>query len=680
MLVVLAGGRGREVTAALPPQQNSRAAKEELSFALAPGMKLEAARKQRILDPRFEATKKELSEQIKSGKLPEAKASMWGFNKEDATEYLQAAIDSGIRKLVVDNTGNDWILNRTIVLTSRQEVVLEDGVTVRAKKDCHHGVGDALFRARGVANVALRGIGNVRLIMNKKDYMDPKLYKGALGGRHVLTVSGCNNVLVENITFKEAGGDGIYITGGTTDMVVDHVVCDGNYRLGMAVISAKNLTVKNSRFINARGGSPEGGIDFEPNVKNEMLVNCLVENCIFENNVRGAGISISPNHIDRSSAPVSITVRGCKFRNNALSMFLYPTRGHQFTSSTGTVDIINCELGNVIQIANPVDDGVLIRFKDCVGINPDPKSGPYFDVRSRDTKGRRVGNIKFEAFLIKDDVPDRAPIAIRYLGAGDVSDAITGDIAIERNGKREKVDLGGYVKERQKYFRKINEQIPAQLDLASLRIPAKDAERVGNSGLYLRGDSTFLQYAEEGKPVTVNVRILKSGYDAAGTVQVIDPGGKNAGAPYKIPCDNKPVAITFTPGKTGIYKIESRSINCLDISSSHRGSGLYVPDPFLTFLMPNGKLYLRVPAGVQEFTVGVSADAGSNVSLCDPSGRAVRTENGIRSMTLFTGSRSDASKDEVWSLRFSRSIWEVTLRIYKPLTPVVSTNPDVLFK
>ena len=42
---------------------------------------------------------------VKNGELREAVASWWGFNSGDATECLQKAIDSGVKKLIVDNTG-----------------------------------------------------------------------------------------------------------------------------------------------------------------------------------------------------------------------------------------------------------------------------------------------------------------------------------------------------------------------------------------------------------------------------------------------------------------------------------------------------------------------------------------------------------------------------------------------
>src|SRR5690242_5134838 len=54
--------------------------------------------------------------QVKSGTLKTANASWWGFDKDDATQCLQDAINSGVSKLIVDNTGSDWIISKPIIL------------------------------------------------------------------------------------------------------------------------------------------------------------------------------------------------------------------------------------------------------------------------------------------------------------------------------------------------------------------------------------------------------------------------------------------------------------------------------------------------------------------------------------------------------------------------------------
>lgn len=74
-----------------------------------------------------------LRREVETGKRKEARASWWGFKPDDATECLQAAMDSGAGKVVVDNVGHDWVVSPMRV-PNDIELVFADGVVVRAKK------------------------------------------------------------------------------------------------------------------------------------------------------------------------------------------------------------------------------------------------------------------------------------------------------------------------------------------------------------------------------------------------------------------------------------------------------------------------------------------------------------------------------------------------------------------
>ena len=74
-----------------------------------------------------------------NGAQDEVKASSFGWNAADATACLQAAIDSGAKKVVIDRQEGDWIVEPIFLRVSGQEVVVADGVTVRAKKGSFKG-------------------------------------------------------------------------------------------------------------------------------------------------------------------------------------------------------------------------------------------------------------------------------------------------------------------------------------------------------------------------------------------------------------------------------------------------------------------------------------------------------------------------------------------------------------
>ena len=62
--------------------------------------------------------------EVASGKRSEAHASWWGFDPEDATAALQSAINSGARKVIVDDMGAPWVTDK-LTLAGNQEIVFK---------------------------------------------------------------------------------------------------------------------------------------------------------------------------------------------------------------------------------------------------------------------------------------------------------------------------------------------------------------------------------------------------------------------------------------------------------------------------------------------------------------------------------------------------------------------------
>lgn len=617
---------------------------------------------------------------VTAGTLQTAHASWWGFEKEDATACLQAAIDSKVPTLIVDNTGSDWIINQPLNLVSNQQIIFADGVVVQAKKGGFKGIGDSLLRGRNLENITLRGEGKAVLQMQKADYQNPELYKPG-EWRHGINLGGCTNVTIRNLTIRETGGDGLYVGGAEKpfceNVRVEDVVFDGNHRLGMAVISAENLAVRRCKFINALGASPQGGIDFEPNRPQERLVNCVVENSVFSHNAKGAGASVSPNHLNSESLPVSVTFKQCTFNDNALGIFLYPSRRSTTEPATGQVEFINCELKlNPVLLQDPVANGVRILFRDCTIDNTGGRS-EAFKIVCKEAAGRAIGNLIFDnTTVIEDD--ERAPIAIKYQGSGEISDAITGTLYVEHADRRELFNLPEFVRREQTKFQKINAQKPAVLQLDRLSTPTSDTPREDNSEMYLRGRFTFLQYATKGQVITITARAVKVGnYSGETELQLHTPDDRVLRRDT-LPPDSQPYPITFTAEQTGFYRVTCNgTVQRLDITSPHPGSGILLDAP-QTFLPIQGRIYFQVPAGVREFFIGVASDAGADVTLLDATGKEIEKRHDIDSMELFSATRADASASEIWSLSFSKVIWQVTLRCYAPLVPIVSTNPATL--
>lgn len=261
-------------------------------------------------------------EGVMSGEHDEANAAWWGFDAGNATGALQSAIRSGARVLRVPNMGTPWRVD-PIRLESDQEIVFEQGTVVAAREGAFQGGGDCLFLAEGKKNITLRGYGAV-LEMRKRDYTRPP-YRPA-EWRHAVSIRGSRNVRVLGLTIRSSGGDGIYIRGGSgtlysEDIEIRDTVLYDHYRQGISVISVRNLLIENCQLLDTGGTAPQAGIDFEPNRKDEYLINCLVRGCTIAGN-RGPGVLAYLGKLNSKSAPVSIRVESSTIRRNRAAIWI----------------------------------------------------------------------------------------------------------------------------------------------------------------------------------------------------------------------------------------------------------------------------------------------------------------------------------------------------------------------
>ncbi len=143
----------------------------------------------------------EAVKEVLEGKRTEANAAWWGFDEFDATDALQAAINSGAKKVIVPNMGKVWIV-RTINLAGDQELVFEEGVVVTAKRGEVRGRGASLFFGKNISNLTINGYGAIWR-MQKQDYITGILGLKCFAGAYVkaewrmtLDLRGCSKVKV----------------------------------------------------------------------------------------------------------------------------------------------------------------------------------------------------------------------------------------------------------------------------------------------------------------------------------------------------------------------------------------------------------------------------------------------------------------------------------------------------
>lgn len=111
---------------------------------------------------------------------------------------------------------------------------------------------------------------------------------------HGISLNGCNNVHISDVTVYDCWGDGIYIEVSIeqrycTNVVIERFNLYNNRRQGISVISVKGLTIKNGTISKSNGTDPQSGIDLEPNFPTEYLQNIYIENLHTEYN-KGYGL------------------------------------------------------------------------------------------------------------------------------------------------------------------------------------------------------------------------------------------------------------------------------------------------------------------------------------------------------------------------------------------------------
>ncbi len=318
---------------------------------------------------------------VESGKRTDANAAWWGFDPEDATEGLQAAIDSGARRLIVPNMHADWIV-RPIRLASNQEIIFERGTVVSAKRGEYRGKGDSMFTAQDVENLTIRGYG-ATFRMWKQDYItglvleqfDWHRWYGQYPKaewRMTLSIRGSENVSVYGLTLKDSGGDGIYVDGSkeqrySKGVLLRDLVCDNHYRQGISIISVENLTVDNCIFSNTWGTPPSSGVDIEPDLHNQRVKNVQFSGCHFVDNA-GDGIEIFLAHTTDETEDVTIRFDNCYISSehgSGIRVSKIADKG-----PGGHIEFNNCTVDNTngygIKVQEKSINGARVVFRDCV--------------------------------------------------------------------------------------------------------------------------------------------------------------------------------------------------------------------------------------------------------------------------------------------------------------------------
>ena len=628
--------------------------------------------------------------QVAAGKLKEARVSWWGFDADDSTKLLQAAINSKVPKLIVDVMPTPWI-TEPLQLVSDQEIVFEKGCVVQAKRGAFKGTGDSLFNIILQKNVSLIGQEGATLRMWIADY-HTDAYKAA-EWRHGICIKSSENVTVQGLTIADTGGDGIYLGVAQRgvpckDVRIRNVVCDNNNRQGISVISAENLLIEDTVLKNTAGTAPKAGIDFEPNHPSEVLTNCVMKNCLTENNVGGGYVFYLPQ-LNRSTAPISIRLENCVSQNDKGNAFAFVTGNGPDAAVAGSVEVVNCRFERSsrsgISIGGKQIDGNSLSFENVVvdECGERPETLPI-RISSRNTNQLPLGNIQFRSVRVIDS-KDRP-----FFEYKDVSrfclplEAVTGEIVLERNGQKttHRID-DAWIAEN--FPRRILKQMPfvdpAGMKFVPLQTPQTDADRTVPQ-LRSRNGGEFWFYAEKGAPLrfTFYQGQVAKYVGKEESVKFFAPSGKRITLPQLKFREDTEYYIESVP-ETGVYRFQvAVGANWVALKKTNRPAVLAAIPREANVISTQGEFYFYVPEGTKEFGLRLFGSEGERVkaTVFDPSGVKVWTEDNIEDVAAF-----DATTPGVWKVKFERpsvGVMEDYAVVILGVPPLLGFAPELLLK
>ena len=262
-------------------------------------------------------------------------------------------------------TGEPWVLEKRFFLsTPGQTLQLKEGVVVISKpatpglpieEQPFAAVNTSLIRVLA-DNVSIIGEGTgATLAMQKAQFENSDLYVNS-EFRHAVDFSGVNDFLIENVTLRDTGGDGVLVSDGPAQLfangIIRNIVCDNCRRNGVSIVSTKSCLVEDSLFTNTGGTNPQAGLDVEPDDGNEFCEGIVIRRCSFINNVRRDltlqlfNFHPEPDEVATWNKPIDILIDCC------------------FTSGSGQDGFyisLARDVENGVEVTPPTDGQILVR-------------------------------------------------------------------------------------------------------------------------------------------------------------------------------------------------------------------------------------------------------------------------------------------------------------------------------
>ena len=592
----------------------------------------------------------------------------WGFDPVDSTRIIQKAFDSGEKIIILDRQAGPWYV-LPLKGRSNQTIVIEKGAELKAKRGAYQNATDSLITFSHATNVVLSGGGMIS--MWHDDYLDAAKYCRS-EWRHAIALFGSESVLIENLTISASGGDGVYLGDAGNNpnrhVIVRDCLFDYNHRQGCSVISAADLTIERCVFKNTRGTPPEDGIDFEPNRPGQSLENCLVRDCIFENNA-GRAVEVVLYQFDSTSKPVSIRVENCKSTGNLGGLnYLGSKKDITVPVDDGRVDVVNCvfekEIGCAVSIAKKMFSSGTVAFRDCLfdRCNVKDPAKPDVDILVTGHEVYPTDVVLFENVTIRQGAkrewlskprlksycgkPTQLVGAVKVL-APDGSEEVTTLDACWNATRHPSIPGKPVVTLKPVQFS------PSKF----VAVDAKPGEMVKMSPVSIRGRNKYAFFASKSGIVRFVCHQRRVGKREPGKGEIIlSAYGTSA------PIMKKPMPMSFE-AESLEFDISAPGLYTLQVSGGKGNGFLFdaadVPlavdsvSSYVSLIYPEGDVYVYVPTGGRFGMYGMG-DGLENFSaeVFDPSGKCVHMQE--HSLESFHYASPEDSLEGLWRLRLGK--------------------------
>lgn len=335
-------------------------------------------------------------------------------------------------------------------------MLLDSGVTIQALPGFADG--QKLLNIDDANAVQVIGYG-ASLAMNRAEYKSGEY-------RHCLSITGSNLVVIKGISCVNSGGNGVYVGGSdrkkfSEDVILEDLNTTNSLSAGLKIASARNVTIRRSRFEGSHGFEPSGskkaadrasGIELYPGGASR-LENIRLEDTVTAHNA-GDGIRIVLSRLLHTGPAVSVTI--LRHRDTAAggSSFLGIDDPPSRQAVSGQIMFEDCsseaaqEYGAVFSFWN--SSGPRVSFIRLTVIDPNSAGTTMNNAAVAVKRGggghEPIGNVEFAYTTICDT--RRHPKLDYYFTIADYSHIGIHNVifrdAVKLTGARHKEPLGLY--------------------------------------------------------------------------------------------------------------------------------------------------------------------------------------------------------------------------------------------